>query len=216
MGAAFRLEDGRELAFSKDNLQPAASSSASAGRASPPPAASPSGDDVVLCGLPEARGLNGKNGVALQTISDGRRVVRLEDGRELAFSKDNMQPAGKAAAPAAAPADVSAALAQSKGEDVVLCGLPEARGLNGTKGVALQTISDGRRVVRLQDGRELAFSKDNIQPAASASPAPPAAAPAAAKPDQASAAAAKPVTPAPAAAAPPKAAPPAAAAFTFV
>eukprot|EP00933_Yihiella_yeosuensis_P005414 TRINITY_DN109920_c0_g1_i1.p1 TRINITY_DN109920_c0_g1~~TRINITY_DN109920_c0_g1_i1.p1 ORF type:complete len:178 (+),score=40.02 TRINITY_DN109920_c0_g1_i1:173-706(+) len=50
--------------------------------------------DVILAGLPEARKLNGMRGVTVKTISDGRVVVKLEDGRELAFAAENLQKPG--------------------------------------------------------------------------------------------------------------------------
>mmetsp|Transcript_54187 Transcript_54187/g.150762 ORF Transcript_54187/g.150762 Transcript_54187/m.150762 type:complete len:183 (+) Transcript_54187:183-731(+) len=59
--------------------------------------APPAFGEVVLEGLPEARELNGARGVAIKTISDGRTVVKLEDGRELAFRSENLRPVDDAA-----------------------------------------------------------------------------------------------------------------------
>eukprot|EP00929_Paragymnodinium_shiwhaense_P108822 TRINITY_DN75162_c0_g1_i1.p1 TRINITY_DN75162_c0_g1~~TRINITY_DN75162_c0_g1_i1.p1 ORF type:complete len:184 (+),score=34.26 TRINITY_DN75162_c0_g1_i1:72-623(+) len=47
--------------------------------------------EVILTGLPEERRLNGERGTAVKTISDGRTVVRLRDGRELAFESESLK-----------------------------------------------------------------------------------------------------------------------------
>eukprot|EP00928_Gymnodinium_smaydae_P083027 TRINITY_DN662_c4_g1_i1.p1 TRINITY_DN662_c4_g1~~TRINITY_DN662_c4_g1_i1.p1 ORF type:complete len:793 (+),score=236.15 TRINITY_DN662_c4_g1_i1:93-2471(+) len=190
-----RLADGRELAFKAENLRPAGAGAAADPKAQPEAKKAPSGDEVVLVGLPPARGLNGTRGVALQTISDGRRVVRLSDGRELAFKAENLQPAGSAggngasasAKPAAAAASAAAPASKAdSGGEVEIFGHAKAD-LNGARGTLGHTISDGRRVVKLTDGRELAFKPENIRPASGKAQAP---AGAAAKPPAAAAAAA--------------------------
>ncbi|CAE8648238.1 unnamed protein product [Polarella glacialis] len=68
-------------------MPPALSSAPAFGEYAPPAISG----QVVLTGLPDDRGLNGAIGTALKTISDGRTVVRLEDGRELAFSSENLR-----------------------------------------------------------------------------------------------------------------------------
>eukprot|EP00927_Polykrikos_kofoidii_P049546 TRINITY_DN43595_c0_g1_i1.p1 TRINITY_DN43595_c0_g1~~TRINITY_DN43595_c0_g1_i1.p1 ORF type:complete len:825 (-),score=139.30 TRINITY_DN43595_c0_g1_i1:195-2669(-) len=139
-----RLVDGRELAFKPANIKPAEATPAASGN-----------EHVVIHGLGKPE-LEGARGVALHTISDGRRVVRLADGRELAFKPANIRP-------------VEAAPQASESEHVVLHGLGKPE-LDGARGIALHTISDGRRVVRLTDGRELAFKVENICPAEEGKP----------------------------------------------
>eukprot|EP00929_Paragymnodinium_shiwhaense_P109076 TRINITY_DN75443_c0_g1_i1.p1 TRINITY_DN75443_c0_g1~~TRINITY_DN75443_c0_g1_i1.p1 ORF type:complete len:748 (-),score=253.91 TRINITY_DN75443_c0_g1_i1:80-2323(-) len=163
---------------------PAASSSSSSAAAAAKEGAKPSGEEVELTGLPRAD-LNGQRGVVVKTISDGRRVVRLSDGRELAFKQENLQPAKGAAASASttstaagasssaaggaakatAPAAAAAAAVAAKPAqepDVEVVGHPRAD-MNGLKGNVVKTISDGRKVVRLSDGRELAFKAEQLK-----------------------------------------------------
>jgi len=151
---------------------PEAAVAASASTSPAPAQPEPNGDAVVVTGHSRAD-MNGCRGVVIKTISDGRKVVKLADGRELAFKAENLQPAGsapavssssaaKAPSAAAAPA-AKAANAAPGGEEVILHGLPRAD-QNGLRGVVVKTITDGRKVIRLSDGRELAFKPENMRP----------------------------------------------------
>eukprot|EP00928_Gymnodinium_smaydae_P084556 TRINITY_DN67817_c0_g1_i1.p1 TRINITY_DN67817_c0_g1~~TRINITY_DN67817_c0_g1_i1.p1 ORF type:complete len:340 (+),score=51.40 TRINITY_DN67817_c0_g1_i1:42-1022(+) len=180
-----KLPDGRELAFKAENLQPVTLGlekskspvDVAAARVVPPAFGEYAPSlfrEVELVGLPESRGLNGTRGTAVKTISDGRTVVKLPDGRELAFHAANLRslascPQDREAAPptAAAPSITPPSFGEYAPPafgNVVLKGLPESRGLNGLHGIALKTISDGRTVVKLPDGRELAFKAENLNP----------------------------------------------------